>query len=252
MSSDDVVPVVEERPEPASAAAEAVAKARAAARRASARARAEAERAQQEVSAPRDGVEIAHGQTATWDGSAVVVRDDDALEPPVTVRDVVELPSPAQVAREALNRAKAAARERGLRPGMPRKRADFTVRSGPGRDGRDPQLFGSTMSSLLRERGWEDEVSVGGAIGRWREVVGDEIADHSTPEHFDDHVLHVRASSTAWATQLKLLTPQLLTRLAAELGEGVVSEVRVQGPVGRSFSRGQRSVKGRGPRDTWG
>ena len=63
MSSDDVVPVVEERPEPASAAAEAVAKARAAARRASARARAEAERAQQEVSAPRDGVEIAHGQT---------------------------------------------------------------------------------------------------------------------------------------------------------------------------------------------
>ena len=250
MSSDDVEPGVGERPEPTAAAAAAVAKAQAAARRATARAK--AERAQQEASAPRDDAEIVHGQTSTWDGSAVVVRDDDALEPPGTVRDVVELPAPAQVAREALNRAKAAARERGLRPGMPRKRADFTVRSGPGRDGRDPQLFGSTMSSLLRERGWEEDVSVGGAIGRWREVVGDEIADHSTPEHFEDHVLHVRASSTAWATQLKLLTPQLLMRLAAELGEGVVSEVRVQGPVGRSFGRGQRSVKGRGPRDTWG
>ena len=250
MSSDDVEPGVGERPEPTAAAAVAVAKAQAAARRATARA--EAERAQQEASAPRDDAEIVHGQTSTWDGSAVVVRDDDALEPPGTVRDVVELPAPAQVAREALNRAKAAARERGMRPGMPRKRADFTVRSGPGRDGRDPQLFGSTMSALLRERGWEEDVSVGGAIGRWREVVGDEIADHSTPEHFEDHVLHVRASSTAWATQLKLLSPQLLMRLAAELGEGVVSEVRVQGPVGRSFSRGQRSVKGRGPRDTWG
>lgn len=250
MSSDDVEPGVGERPEPTAAAAAAVAKAQAAARRATARAR--AERAQQEASAPRDDAEIVRGQTSTWDGSAVVVRDDDALEPPGTVRDVVELPAPAQVAREALNRAKAAARERGMRPGMPRKRADFTVRSGPGRDGRDPQLFGSTMSALLRERGWEEDVSVGGAIGRWREVVGDEIADHSTPEHFEDHVLHVRASSTAWATQLKLLTPQLLMRLAAELGEGVVSEVRVQGPVGRSFSRGQRSVKGRGPRDTWG
>lgn len=180
------------------------------------------------------------------------MRGDDALEAPGTVRDVVELPSPAQVAREALNRAKAAARERGVRPGTPRRRGDFTVRSGPRRDGRDPQLFGSTMSALLRERGWEEEVSVGGAIGRWREVVGDEIADHSEPELFEDHVLHVRASSTAWATQLKLLTPQLLSRLAAELGEGVVTEVRVQGPVGRSFSRGHRSVKGRGPRDTWG
>lgn len=192
------------------------------------------------------------GQTSTWDGRDVVVRDGDALEPPETVRDVVELPPPAQVAREALNRAKAAARERGLRPGMPRRRADFTVRSGPGRDGRDPQLFSTTMSSLLRERGWEQEISVGGVIGRWREVVGDEIADHCTPETFEDRVLHVRASSTAWATQLKLLAPQLLTRLAVELGEGVVEDVRVQGPAGRSFSKGLRSVRGRGPRDTWG
>lgn len=152
MSSDDVAPAAQERPDPAAAAAEAVAKARAAARRAAARA--EALRAEHEAKASTDDADAPPGVTSTWDGSAVVVRDDDALEPPGTVRDVVELPSPAQVAREALNRAKAAARERGLRPGMPRKRADFTVRSGPGRDGRDPQLFGSTMSALLRERGW--------------------------------------------------------------------------------------------------
>ena len=89
-------------------------------------------------------------------------------------------------------------------------------------------------------------------IGRWREVVGDEVADHCTPETFDDGVLAVRTDSTAWATNLTLLVPKLLARLAAELGAGVVTEVRVIGPAGPRWSRGPRSVPGRGPRDTYG
>lgn len=170
------------------------------------------------------------------------------------VRDLIELPEPKQVAREALNRAKAAARARGVRPGQERARilAPEPKRSGPGRDGRDPQLFADTLGSLLAQRGWVQEVSVGGVIGRWREVVGDDIADHCTPLSFEERALVVRADSTAWATQLRLLTPQLLRRLAEEIGDGVVEEVTVLGPAGPSFRKGRRSVQGRGPRDTFG
>lgn len=170
------------------------------------------------------------------------------------VRELIELPEPGVVAREALNRAKAAARLRGVRPGQTRNRilAPQPPRSGPGHDGRDPQLFADTLSSLLAQRGWVQEVSVGGVIGRWREVVGDEIADHCTPETFEDKALVVRADSTAWATQLRLLAPQLLSRLTQEIGEGVVEKVTVLGPVGPSFRKGRRAVPGRGPRDTFG
>ncbi len=170
------------------------------------------------------------------------------------MREVVELPAPHLVAREALNRAKAAARLRGVRPGQTRARilAPEPKRSGSGRDARDPQLFADTLSSLLAQRGWVQDVSVGGVIGRWREVVGDEIADHCTPETFENKALVVRADSTAWATQLRLLTPQLLNRLATEIGDGVVEEVTVLGPVGPSFRKGRRAVPGRGPRDTFG
>ena len=42
----------------------------------------------------------------------------------------------------------------------------------------------------------------------------------------------MRADSTAWATQLRLLSSSLLTRLAEDVGEGTVGELRVVGPGG--------------------
>ncbi|MDF9875524.1 putative nucleic acid-binding Zn ribbon protein [Cellulosimicrobium cellulans] len=184
-------------------------------------------------------------------------EDRDEAEPRATgvpVGDVVELTPPAEVARQALNRAKAAARAKGLRPGQePRRRilADPPT-SGARPGGRDPQLLGDVVAHLLRERDWVADVSVGGVVGRWREVVGDQVADHCEPETFEDKVLVVRADSTAWATQVRLLAPQLLERLAREVGEGVVETVTVLGPAGPSFRRGRKSVRGPGPRDTWG
>jgi predicted nucleic acid-binding Zn ribbon protein len=65
--------------------------------------------------------------------------------------------------------------------------------------------------------------------------------------------LRISAESTAWATQLRLLVTTLLTRLAGELGSGVVTALTISGPVGPSWKHGSRSVRGaRGPRDTYG
>ena len=167
------------------------------------------------------------------------------------------LAAPSDVVRAALNRAKAAARAKGLRPGSPARRFPLAESprhgSGSGPTGRDPQLLTDTLSRLLGDLGWKEDIAVGGVVGRWREVVGEQIAEHCVPETFADKVLVVRAGSTAWATQVRLLTPALLRRLAEEVGEGVVEEVRVLGPAGPGFGRGPRRVRGgRGPRDTWG
>jgi predicted nucleic acid-binding Zn ribbon protein len=199
------------------------------------------------------------GSTPRWteqplDPDAEVITPAPPRPPDgVPVGELIDLTPPALVAREALNRAKAAARARGYRPGQePRRRPLDPPRGSPGKDGRDPQTVGDTLARLLRDRGWVQDVSVGGVIGRWRDVVGDQIADHCQPETFQDGVLTVRTDSTAWATQVRMLVPRLMRRLADDVGEDVVREVRVLGPVGPGFSRGPRSVPGRGPRDTWG
>ncbi|MFD1718506.1 DUF721 domain-containing protein [Georgenia deserti] len=124
--------------------------------------------------------------------------------------------------------------------------------SGPGPSRRDPQPLGGIAERMLLERGWSVPVNVGGVVGRWREVVGDQVADHCEVETFDDGALVLRTTSTAWATQVRLLIPQLEKRLAEEVGDGVVTSITVLGPGGPSWKYGRRSVRGRGPRDTYG
>lgn len=125
--------------------------------------------------------------------------------------------------------------------------------SGARPDGRDPQGLGAEVGKLVDARGWALDLQVRGVFGRWREIVGDEIGAHSTPESLTDGTLVVRTDSTAWATQLKLLAGTLVKRLNAELGEGTVTLVEVLGPHAPSWKHGRRGVRdGRGPRDTYG
>ncbi|HYN29603.1 MAG TPA: DciA family protein [Dermatophilaceae bacterium] len=161
---------------------------------------------------------------------------------------------PLDAAASALARARAAARAKGLRPGsrVRRRRRDLPA-AARGPAGRDPRLLGDELDALVVERGWEVDVAVGAVVGRWPQIVGAEISAHCAPVDFAEGVLTVRADSTAWATQLRLLASSLLTRLAAETGEGTVAEIRVVGPSAPSWSRGARRVSdGRGPRDTYG
>lgn len=159
-------------------------------------------------------------------------------------------------AQAQLNRMRDAARARGeqrsagpRRKGTGRRRQPFI----PGEYiGRDPQGLGSVFSRFVSERGWNSPVAVGSVIARWKELVGAEVAAHCQPESFSDTTLQVRCESTAWATQLRLLRPALITRFDEALGEGVVTKIEVLGPAAPNWRRGARSVKGRGPRDTYG
>lgn len=159
-----------------------------------------------------------------------------------------------EAAREALARAVAAAREAGLRPGLrPRRRRRVEGQaSAAGPDARDPQLIGSGVERLMRERGWDEDVSAASVMGRWPVLVGADIAEKATPVSFEDGVLHVRAVSTAWATQLTYMVPRLLAVIEEAVGPGVVSSIRVSGPSAPSWKRGPRRASGRGPRDTYG
>jgi len=156
------------------------------------------------------------------------------------------------LARAALARAREEARARGTAPR--RRRASSGWRSGSGRrrDPGDPEPLGETLGRLLAERGWDVPAAVAGVTQRWPEVAGDDLAAHCRPEKFDDGVLTLVAESTAWATQVRLLVPQLHQRLDEVVGRGIVSRIEVHGPSGPDWRRGPLRVRGPGPRDTYG
>lgn len=167
---------------------------------------------------------------------------------------------PRDMVRRVLEEARGAARSQGKDVGRgrtsPTRRTGNTGKrrswSGPGPDVRDPQAFGAATRDLAQSRGWSKQVAEGSVLGQWTIVVGADIADHATPTGLRDGVLTIAAESTAWATQLRMMQSQILAKIAAAVGDGVVTSVKILGPQAPSWKKGRYSVPGRGPRDTYG
>jgi len=188
------------------------------------------------------------------------VSDDTSHAADPDGPDAIDVPLPppsgVDIGRAMLAQARVDASEKGRRTADRRAvrtgDVDRQRRSSAGPDDRDPQLLATSVDRLVADRGWAANAAVGGVVARWPVVVGAELADHCVPERYADTILTVRAESTAWATQLRLLAPILVARLNAECGEGTVSQVKVLGPGGPTHRAGRLRVPGPGPRDTYG
>lgn len=151
--------------------------------------------------------------------------------------------TPSDAAAGALRRATAS--------GRPRRAKSATTPSKRSSD-RDPTLLGEALDRLIVEKGWTQASAVATVSGNWAELVGEDLAAHVVPESFDEGRLVLRAESTAWATQVRLLLPQLRQTIDRAVGAGVVADISVVGPQAPSWKAGPRRVAGRGPRDTYG
>lgn len=132
------------------------------------------------------------------------------------------------------------------RPGIARSK------TGTGRSRWDPAPLKNVVGEITTGFGWSATISIASIAMKWKDIVGSTNAEHCPIETFDDQVLVVRASSTAWANQMRLLLPVVERRIEDELGPNVVKQVIIRGPSGPSWKKGRWSVPGRGPRDTYG
>ena len=119
-------------------------------------------------------------------------------------------------------------------------------------DDRDPQPLAAALERLVRDQGWEADSAVALLMGEWEQIVGRDMAEHVTAVAFTDGELTLQAESTTWATQVRLLLPQLHRAIDERVGRGVVTRIRINGPQAPNWAAGRRRVAGRGPRDTYG
>ncbi|MFD6465674.1 DciA family protein [Streptomyces goshikiensis] len=123
------------------------------------------------------------------------------------------------LARLALQQAKQDARwRRGKRAPQRRSRP----RSGP-------VLLQTAFSDLLCERGWVIP-ALNPLFTDWPGIVGPEIAAHVAVVDVDGVQFIVRADSKAWASQARLLEPQIVARLNQHLDHEAVRTLRVLSP----------------------
>jgi predicted nucleic acid-binding Zn ribbon protein len=92
----------------------------------------------------------------------------------------------------------------------------------------DPRKVGESLDRVAASLGLDP-----GLLTRWPELVGEGVAEHTRPRGLRDGTLVVLVDDPAWATQLRWLEADLVTRLGELLGPDRVRriEVRVRGAV---------------------
>ena len=117
----------------------------------------------------------------------------------------------------------------------------------------DPKSLGDVMSELISNRDWRQGLAEGNIFSDWEKIVGAEIATHSTPISLVDGRLTIQTSSTAWATQLTLISNDLLKTISNSSPGALVEELNLIGPHAPNWKKGLRTIRGaKGPRDTYG
>jgi predicted nucleic acid-binding Zn ribbon protein len=90
-----------------------------------------------------------------------------------------------------------------------------------GAGGGDPEPVRTSLDRVARRFGVNREWAV--VFGRWAELVGDGVAERARPQAFRGTTLVVAVDDPTWASQLRWLEADLVGRIAAELGPGVVT-----------------------------
>lgn len=134
--------------------------------------------------------------------------------------------SGADLARQALARARTAAKTRPTPSPKPRRS------SRPAHGNRDPQGLGSVLERLTAEQGWDTGLDGGSVIDQWPTLCPQYVG-LVQPVHYDAATgrLELRPSSHTYAAQLRLLGGQLAKQINDKMGRVVVRTIRVL-PVG--------------------
>ena len=82
------------------------------------------------------------------------------------------------------------------------------------------------IEGALRQFGLHDRLEERAALLRWREIVGDEIAEHSRAVDLVDGILVLEADHGAWRQELTMLVPMIIQKFNAMFGEGTVTDIQ--------------------------
>lgn len=138
------------------------------------------------------------------------------------------------------------------RPARRRRQLGDAPGGRPFGKGRDPRALGDVLNVVAGDMGWTHELDRARLVKEWHEFAGAATAEHTTVTGISNGVVQVQCDSTTWATELRRLRAEMLTRMLQEYPDAEIRDLRFLAPGAPSWRHGPRTVRGRGPRDTYG
>lgn len=103
-----------------------------------------------------------------------------------------------------------------------------TWRPLPNPDGDPPVRFDGPLDRLIRAMGAPPAAALTSVFESWSDIVGTAIGSASRPLSLTDGVLVVAVPDGGWASQLRWMERDLLDKVEAALGEGVVERLEIR------------------------
>ena len=91
----------------------------------------------------------------------------------------------------------------------------------------EPAPIADVLAALRARPGWAAHLEGARIHQHWVQIAGDQLALHAEPVRLAGGVLVVRASSSAWAEQVRYLSSRVARRADEVLGAGSVRQVTV-------------------------
>lgn len=89
-----------------------------------------------------------------------------------------------------------------------------------------PMRVSELLTRYLAKAGLSERVAQAGVVDAWQELVGERIARQAQAVAVrDDGVLVVRVRTAPWATELSLMTPQVIARINAGRESGRITGI---------------------------
>ena len=116
----------------------------------------------------------------------------------------------------------------------------------------DPLKLGNVLDQLVATRNWKQGIAEGTLFSKWATIVGADLAINAEPISLLDGELTIQTKSTAWATQLNMIAPNLLKTISSSAPGALVERLTIIGPQAPTWKKGLRTIRGgKGPRDTY-
>jgi predicted nucleic acid-binding Zn ribbon protein len=100
--------------------------------------------------------------------------------------------------------------------------------STPAPGARDPRKLSEILDRVTRRLGGPSSGTTSTVFTGWEALVGPDIAGHARPLSLHDGVLVLAVDQPAWATQLRYMTAELLTRIADATAGAEVTEIQLR------------------------
>ncbi|HYN36647.1 MAG TPA: DUF721 domain-containing protein [Actinomycetota bacterium] len=91
----------------------------------------------------------------------------------------------------------------------------------------EPARIKDVLKGLGGHMGIKAPAETAALWSKWKDIVGESVAQHASPSSLREGVLRVRVDSSTWATEIGYLASEIRSRVNAALGSAAVTEVRV-------------------------